>query len=188
MAGLIGAHHLVGGIFHMAAHVSHGGVDHALMRRNLASGPQKHPAAKVAILSAPSVSSMKCGGRPCDGRPPLFLHFDGIYDLDFGEPEQTPRPVLHADSRPLRAAERQIGRDRQMLIDPCRSGIRAARRLRPPCSCRSTTPTADSPYLVELARRTASSTSLYAMIGSAGPNCSSSTSRTPSEMFPTMVG
>ena len=53
----------------MAAHVSDGGVDHAFDAAKRASGPQKHPAAKVAILVRGIWISPLKWRAPCDGRP-----------------------------------------------------------------------------------------------------------------------
>src|SRR6267154_1010771 len=53
----------------------------------------------------------------------VSLRVDDVHHLDLGEAEQTPRTVLHADSRPLRSAEWQIRRDREMLIHPGRAAF-----------------------------------------------------------------
>src|SRR5271169_3831899 len=124
MSGLIGANHLVAGIFYVAAHVSYNGIDDP-------GNPAK------PRFRSPEASRGEGGdsgsrhfawltsnrGRPLDGRPLMFLHFDGINDLYLGKPEQSQWPVFHPNSRPLRAAEWQVGGDRQMLIDPCRSAL-----------------------------------------------------------------
>ena len=59
-----------------------------------------------------------------------ILCVDDVDDLDLGEAEQTPRAVLDADSRPLRSAEGQIRRDRQMLIHPGRAAFELRRDFR----------------------------------------------------------
>src|SRR6266403_3166696 len=58
-----------------------------------------------------------------------ILRVDDVHHLDLGEAEQTPRTVLHADSRPLRAAEGQIRRDREMLIHPGRAAFELRRHF-----------------------------------------------------------
>src|SRR5579863_10047295 len=103
---------------------------------------QKHPPAKVAVavLLASAAwtlpphaitSSRNPSCRTLRIKAIFFLrdvlHIGDVHHLDLGEAEQPPRTVLHADSRPLGAAERQIRRDRQMLIHPRRSALELRR-------------------------------------------------------------
>src|SRR5439155_14355230 len=54
-----------------------------------------------------------------------FLVSRHVDDLDLGEAEQAPRPILHADARPLGAAERQVRGDREVLIHPGGAALEA---------------------------------------------------------------